>query len=949
MNSTVDPEEDQHSRTGAEYGPIPHNLNDITGINPEQEAAHEREAIKGARQDIAEREGFFNKDGDSAEASSGATDGGSPKGGKAAAALSGAALAAAESGDFFNGSDPGPGGKVRQLVRGKFGRKAGVGTGIVGALLGSGVFFSTILSGPAQLIHLSHILQRPFGNEQSATTGRTTELVRWARTGDYGETRLGTVGHFINKSVQADFTARGITIKPDKFGLLKTVSIDATKNPEYEGLSRDEQLAAIAKDNNIDTSKIDIHQIREGKFAFNLSDSTISGKRAVIGGLVDQLGYGKIMSAIKFRQLTKYYNIPSWLHPLDRAAAGLDAKLANTDAVRAYQEKRAAKIQAKSDETIARNAAIKEKLKGTAGVTGALLTGSAVLCAVRDIAHAIPVLNYTNVIVPAIQSAGDGMAIGEQLEYGSQTGSTPSMAEAGAIVSNFRDKDGHSIWESKPLNALQDMQGGVDLSSTTKKDFSPDNTSASLESAIDEEGGAGLCSGLGQALQGVAGIALLAVGPGGWVVKSLTTAAGAAAITAVTSLVPKLLADKPVTGTPHQGPTGGSIDALGAKEAAYTAYRNDGAVAMNPKQATILDQQQFDLKQAQIRSESIATRIFDPNNENSFVGQTLNHLTPSYTDNLAIIADSLPKMGSGIFSSLASIVSPKAHAATPVNYDWPFPEYAFSQDDLNNPLFQDPYENGKQVGDLLNNGGPTYVQAVHDRAETCFGVNISKGTDGWDAVADNDTNTATADFHSANCADTSDPNWLRIRFFIFDTRTADALACYNGLTSSCEKLGVSADTSSAGASAIGETQWPFKADVNTNIVQCYTFHSGGNHPGVDIDAPRGTPVYAITAGTVKLTNMGGSGYGPYYVTVNADSPTGFSSGYGHMDTATVKDGQVVKVGDQVGTEGSQGESTGPHLHLNIFPGPYSGGDGPNIDPMPSLKIPPGSTNSAGCT
>jgi murein DD-endopeptidase MepM/ murein hydrolase activator NlpD len=934
MPDVYDKEEDQLNRDDAV---VPHNLNDITGISPEQEAAHDREAHSGAARDIAEREGLFNPKGDE---SLGA--GSEPK------ALSGAGLAAAEAGaagssGLFNsaGGAGSPGGKIRQLVRGKGGRRSAITGGIAGTVLGGFLFAGTILSGPAQLIHLAHILQSPFGNEQSASDGRTGKLIRWAKTRDYGETRLGLLGSRINKRVQADFAERGVSFTSDQFGLIRTVSVDATKDPRYQNMTPEEARAAIAADNGLSS----VNQISENKYAFNIGDSKITAQRAVIKNFVREQGYGKIMSAIKFRQLTKYFNVPSWLHPLNRTAAEVDKKLANTDFVKNYIKKQTDKLTARSEAAKARNAVVKEKLKGTAGVAGAFLTGAAVICVAKDIAHQIPILNYDNKVAPAIQSGVSLMSVGEDMAYGSQNGSTPSMKEAGAIVSGFTDANGNSLWESAPLNSMQGLPGGTDLNQSDKQAFSPNSNSAQLEAGIDSVGGAELCSNFGQVLTGVAAIALLAAGPAGWVVTGLKTAASVAAITAVTSLAPKLLADSSPNGTPHEGPNGGSIDAYGVREAANTAYRNDGGVSMDPGQTAVLDSQQQAEKQAKNKSESIATRLLDPYNENSPVGHALNQLTPSYSHNIATIASSLPKIGTGIFSNLSSILMPKAHAATAdTSYDWPFPEYAFSQNELD--AVDNPYDNGQAVAQLLDSQGPDspYVS----RAHACFGVKLSKGADGlWDAIADSDTNPATNEYISANCKD-SDPNWLKVRMFVFDTRTATALDCYEGSGDSCQTLGTSTGNASASAgSSIGATQWPFKPDANANIIQCFTIHSGGTHPGLDIDTPRGTPIYSITAGTVNIA-PDPAGYGPNYVLINPDSSSGYGSSYGHMDTATVTNNQVVKIGDQVGTEGSQGASTGPHLHLNLFQGP-SRGDPNNIDPMQALKVPAGSTNGAGCT
>ncbi len=85
------------------------------------------------------------------------------------------------------------------------------------------------------------------------------------------------------------------------------------------------------------------------------------------------------------------------------------------------------------------------------------------------------------------------------------------------------------------------------------------------------------------------------------------------------------------------------------------------------------------------------------------------------------------------------------------------------------------------------------------------------------------------------------------------------------------------------------------------------------HQGVDIAAPRGSPVAAAFPGTVLFTGW----YGGYGKLVVVDHGQGLSSLYGHLSAILVKPGQVVARGDVIGRVGSTGYSTGPHLHYEI--------------------------------
>ncbi|HKK69086.1 MAG TPA: peptidoglycan DD-metalloendopeptidase family protein [Bacteroidales bacterium] len=89
------------------------------------------------------------------------------------------------------------------------------------------------------------------------------------------------------------------------------------------------------------------------------------------------------------------------------------------------------------------------------------------------------------------------------------------------------------------------------------------------------------------------------------------------------------------------------------------------------------------------------------------------------------------------------------------------------------------------------------------------------------------------------------------------------------------------------------------------------------HDGIDLTAPTGTPVYASGAGKVVRVdhNRTRRGYGNLVVIDHGFD--GLSSRYAHLNSIKVKKGQTIERGEQIGTVGSTGLSTGPHLHYEI--------------------------------
>ena len=94
------------------------------------------------------------------------------------------------------------------------------------------------------------------------------------------------------------------------------------------------------------------------------------------------------------------------------------------------------------------------------------------------------------------------------------------------------------------------------------------------------------------------------------------------------------------------------------------------------------------------------------------------------------------------------------------------------------------------------------------------------------------------------------------------------------------------------------------------------------HTGQDFAASSGTPVYAVTSGTVISGNVG-SWAGNYVVIRAAD---GSSTLYAHMSGTDVKVGQQVTAGQKIGNVGSTGRSFGAHLHFEYYPSGVTPGD-----------------------
>ncbi len=100
------------------------------------------------------------------------------------------------------------------------------------------------------------------------------------------------------------------------------------------------------------------------------------------------------------------------------------------------------------------------------------------------------------------------------------------------------------------------------------------------------------------------------------------------------------------------------------------------------------------------------------------------------------------------------------------------------------------------------------------------------------------------------------------------------------------------------------------------------------HAGLDFPAVAGTPVRAAGFGTVVAAGFDASGWGNRVVVGHR---FGLRTLYAHLTTIAVSPGQRVGVGQQLGSVGSTGRSSGPHLHFELTL------RGANVDPLSALS------------
>ncbi|WOC13010.1 M23 family metallopeptidase [Gordonia sp. MP11Mi] len=101
-----------------------------------------------------------------------------------------------------------------------------------------------------------------------------------------------------------------------------------------------------------------------------------------------------------------------------------------------------------------------------------------------------------------------------------------------------------------------------------------------------------------------------------------------------------------------------------------------------------------------------------------------------------------------------------------------------------------------------------------------------------------------------------------------------------------------------------------------DLTSAYAPRWGAFHGGIDMAAPLGTPIHAATDGVVVAAGPA-SGYGNW---VQIKAPDGTITMYGHMSASGVhvSKGDHVTAGDVIALVGSEGFSTGPHVHFEVW-------------------------------
>lgn len=784
-------------------------------------------------------------------------------------------------------------------------RRAALGGGVVSMII-VGLMLLTNLQGPFGFLHFAQLLEKfhfsTAQNEQDNRFMKMSRLYRYASKGEIEKARLSFLGNKFANRFEAKLNASGLSSAyTDKFGLFDGYVID--RNAErFKGMT-DDQIKAYVKDtfgvDAVEGSTIKGHGSAINKeLVIKASDLGYAKTFKLNYQVLREAGYNKLSAAIGARLFClkaaciwhplKKLNVPNasdlkraienWTKQNDEeiskgqnAVKGSDPKPADPNSKDpAVQEQ--AQADTKITETSTEASQVKSGTKSITDFQGGLTSSLAVktagaiglLCMIKGVNDNANQIKQAQVILPLIRLAIEVMAVGGQIESGQGV----DLNELHQLYSHMVGLNSNGVTTSYDqaysIRHNLGQQGGYAPSST----LTSINKGGPFDSILNNVPGLNLvCKTPVLIGSAVLSIAIDATGIGGAINSIVQNGVLAAVSGPLGHQLAQWLAGKAVDVAGLFGDELGSAADFGAALAANGQNIMAGGQALSNNQSGTLSALNNEWNQQEFDQQSIAYRLFNPNDANSAVSKLIDNSSPSFTQNLAKMGSFFTDFGH-MFASIPNLFTPMAHAAaTP--YDYGFPTYGFSEQDMNNPAVQNPYENtcyvigcasenvpngqSKPIAGFLtdSNGKVTSTgQKYIDKAKACFGVDIKQipvQTDNgpeqqWDVVPDSGSlpNPYGNSGYSDNCpsssgstatvslADSSGAgsitaeNWLRLRFFIMDTEVMNSMSCYAGDDQACSDIGFGGSTSTSttvqSGSGAGSTNGS-SISINNSVAQ----------------------------------------------------------------------------------------------------------------------------------
>ncbi len=737
-------------------------------------------------------------------------------------------------------------------------RRTALGGGLLGTVVAIILFF-TFTAGPFEFVHIAQLLQGfHFSTQQNQQDDRFMKQVRLFRfmsKGEIEKTRMGLIGNTLGNRFETKLNASGlVSTYSDRFGMFNGYALDTT-SPEspFHGLSDKEAIAKAEGIYGVKPVKgSEITGISDKAKGSLLIDASKLGYKDTFKlnyGVLREAGYSKLSAAIGARLFCVRAGCTSFLHPLtkliNRGKAALDERLSArktavqrgsnapeiTDATGAPAQKDTpGDVNTGNTARQTVNEVNKEPKSNLADFTsslhGRLLTGGAaalgVVCMVKTVNDNAGEIKQAQVIAPLIRMGTEIVAVGNQVMSG-QDVDLSELAQYSKLLTGADSNGNVTSWnQAASIKAeLGTASGGItaDKTLTSIGAGTPfDGFLASANSKIP--GGLGtVCNAPVQYGAGVLTLAFSFTGIGAAANALAQTVVQTLIQGKVMSLIANWLAGAAVNPEAAGADYGNMIN-YGVKLAANDQALASGGTVLPSGQLSRLQSLNNIASSQEFDRQNLSQKLFNPYDGRSAISKLIDASSTSVTQNVGRMGAALLNFGH-VFGSLSQLFAPKVQAAaTP--YDYGFQTYGFSEQDMNNPAVVNPYENACYVvgcpdhtdpatgkpapinGFLATTNRQDYIKKAYD----CFGVTVAPDFSGnnWDVTSNGgDPNPYNQNQFPKDCLQPSgldQTNWLRLRFFIMDTETMNAMGCYAGdstdpnVTQACTDIGFGGGDSS---------------------------------------------------------------------------------------------------------------------------------------------------------
>lgn len=426
-------------------------------------------------------------------------------------------------------------------------------------------------------------------------------------------------------------------------------------------------------------------------------------------------------------------------------------------------------------------------------IAGGVSAAVGIICTLKSLSDNFDKIKYANIVLPMMRAGMEMIALSDQIKSGKDVDLeqlsfySEKLYRAAGELSNTTNKGKvtESVTASSAFSARSiQAEEGKPLTGEDIPDEARLNKDGNIVGKIINAipGVNGVCDAASSFFGQVISIGLDVIG--GPFSAAAGFAFGATVAPKILDGIVNWLAGHPLNIINISGAPLGGILNYGARLAS-----NDSAIAAGGRELTGTETAELKVNRMNAEKERLASkgtfaRLFDIYDSGSLAAKVIDS-TPGNvqqgTQNIASMFSNVTSLLSSPLRLASDTLGGQAFAAE--SYDYGFPEFGFSMDELNNSKFENPYDNANQALALLaGSSGDSYIK----KAKDCLGITLT--ADGSTVKSVDSAPNYTDILKDSSCNDKSD-DWARVRFYIFDTQIMDSQACYEGDNESCSNIG----------------------------------------------------------------------------------------------------------------------------------------------------------------